>query len=48
MSGAPSGVTLAAGMISGSTTVKGTYHVTITARDTHGATGSAIFTLTVQ
>ena len=48
MSGAPSGVTLAAGMISGSTTVKGTYHVTVTARDTHGATGSAIFTLAVQ
>jgi subtilase family serine protease len=48
MSGAPSGVTLAAGMISGSTTVKGTYHVTVTARDTHGATGSALFTLTVQ
>ena len=48
MSGAPSGVTLAAGMISGSTTVKGTYHVTITARDTHGATGSALLTLAVQ
>lgn len=47
MSGAPSGVTLANGMISGTTATKGTYHVTVTARDTHGATGSAVITLVV-
>jgi subtilase family serine protease len=48
MSGAPSGVTLAAGMISGTPATKGTYAVTVTAHDTHGATGSAILTLLVQ
>jgi len=47
MSGAPAGVTLASGMLSGTVTTKGTYHITVTARDTHGATGSAVITLTV-
>ena len=47
MSGAPSGIALANGMISGTTATKGTYHVTVTARDTHGATGSAVITLVV-
>ena len=47
MSGAPSGIALANGMISGTTASKGTYHVTVTARDTHGATGSAVITLIV-
>ena len=48
MSGAPSGVTMASGMVSGSTSVKGTYHLTVTVRDTHGATGSAVLTLVVS
>jgi Putative Ig domain len=47
MSGAPAGLTLAAGMLSGTVSTKGTYHVTVTARDTHGATGSAVLTLVV-
>ena len=48
MSGAPSGVTLANGMISGTTSTKGTFHMTVTAHDTHGATGSAVITLVVS
>jgi len=48
MSGAPSGVTLANGMISGATSSKGTFHITVTARDTHGATGSGVITLVVS
>jgi len=47
MSGAPAGLSLASGMLSGSVTAKGTYHVTVTARDSHGATGSAVITLTI-
>ena len=48
MSGAPSGVTLANGMISGTTSSKGTFHITVTVRDTHGATGSGVITLVVS
>jgi len=48
VSGMPSGVTLSSsGMLSGSTASKGTFHVTVTAHDTHGATGSAVITLIV-
>jgi len=47
MSGAPSGLTLAGNMLSGTVSTKGTYRVTVTAHDTHGATGSAVITLVV-
>jgi len=48
VSGMPSGVTLSSsGMLSGTTASKGTFHVTVTAHDTHGATGSAVITLIV-
>jgi len=47
MSGAPAGLTLAGNLLSGTVATKGTYHVTVTARDTHGATGSAVITLIV-
>jgi subtilase family serine protease len=48
VSGMPSGLTLSSsGMLSGTTASKGTFHVTVTAHDTHGATGSAVITLVV-
>jgi len=48
VSGLPSGLTLAgSGMLSGTTASKGTFHVTVTAHDTHGATGSAVLTLVI-
>ena len=48
MTGAPSGVTLMpAGILTGATAVKGTYHLSVTVRDSHGATGSAVITLVV-
>jgi len=45
MSGAPGGVTLVGNMLSGTVSSAGTYHVTVTAHDSHGATGSATVTL---
>lgn len=49
VSGMPAGVTLSSsGMLSGTPTSKGTFHVTVTAHDTHGATGSAVITLIVS
>ncbi|HEY8974457.1 MAG TPA: putative Ig domain-containing protein, partial [Burkholderiaceae bacterium] len=46
--GMPSGLTLSSsGMLSGTTASKGTFHVTVTAHDTHGATGSAVITLVI-
>ena len=48
VSGAPAGVTLmSAGILTGSTSVKGTYRLTITVRDAHGATGTGVVTLIV-
>jgi subtilase family serine protease len=47
MSGAPAGLTLSSGLLGGTVSAKGTYQVTVTARDTHGATGSAVITLIV-
>ena len=38
---------LAGNRLSGTVSTKGTYRVTVTAHDTHGATGSAVITLVV-
>jgi hypothetical protein len=48
-SGLPTGLSVntTTGLISGTTTAAGTFGVTITATDNHGATGSASFTWTV-
>ncbi len=46
--GAPSGVTLmSAGILTGSTAAKGTYHLSVTVRDAHGATGTGVVTLVI-
>lgn len=48
MTGAPSGVTLmSGGILTGSTAVKGSYKLTVTVRDSHGATGSGVITLVI-
>ena len=48
VAGAPSGLTLmAAGILTWSSPVKGTYRLTVTVRDSHGATGSGVVTLVV-
>ena len=46
--GAPSGVTLmSAGILTGNTAAKGTYHLSVTVRDAHGATGTGVVTLVI-
>ena len=48
MTGAPSGLTLlSAGILTGSIAAKGTYHLSVTVRDSHGATGSGVITLII-
>lgn len=49
-SGLPSGLSVdtGTGLVTGTTTTAGTYPVTISATDNHGATGSATFTWTVS
>ena len=47
MTGNPSGVTLANGILGGTVTTKGTYGIKVTVHDSHGATGSALVTLIV-
>ncbi|HEV2637605.1 MAG TPA: putative Ig domain-containing protein [Actinocrinis sp.] len=47
--GLPTGLTISSsGLISGTPSAAGTYNVTVTARDTTGATGSASFTWTIS
>jgi len=48
MSGAPSGLTLVGNLLSGTVSSTGTFHVTVTVTDTHGAKGSAVVTLVVS
>jgi len=49
MTGGPSGaVLMSSGILTWSNAVKGTYALTVTVRDTHGATGSAKITLVVS
>ena len=48
MTGAPSGLSLmSAGILTGSTAAKGTYRLTVTVRDSHGATGTGVVTLVI-
>ncbi len=48
VTGAPSGLTLmASGILTWSSPVRGTYRLTVTVRDSHGATGSGVVTLVV-
>ena len=47
MTGNPSGVTLANGILGGTVSAKGSYGITVTVHDSHGATGSAVITLVI-
>jgi subtilase family serine protease len=48
-SGVPSGATLmSSGILTGKVATKGTYRLTVTVRDTHGATGTGVVTLVVS
>jgi subtilase family serine protease len=48
MTGAPSGLTLmSGGILTWSSPVRGTYRLTVTVRDSHGATGTGVVTLIV-